>query len=223
MDREASEVVLLRRQAFRLVLFTLVFMCCTIAPAAASILVKEGSSGADVRHVQELLIEQGFLDSVADGDCGPLTVAAIKAFQKSRGLTEDGVCGDGTYYYLSDGKTYEGGEEEESLQKQTRGFHHEAAAIPSGRAMYVSASGYSAYDPGNSKHTASGTLVRRGVIAVDPNVIPLGTHVFIPGYGEAVAEDIGGSIHGQRIDVAFDTHEEALAFGRRDLEIIVVE
>ena len=54
--------------------------------------------------------------------------------------------------------------------------------------MYVSASGYSAYDPGNSKHTASGTLVRRGVIAVDPNVIPLGTHVFIPGYGDAVAE-----------------------------------
>ena len=61
------------------------------------------------------------------------------------------------------------------------------------------------------------------MIAVDPNVIPLGTHVFIPGYGDAVAEDIGGSIHGQRIDVAFDTHEEALAFGRRDLEIIIVD
>ena len=108
-------------------------------------------------------------------------------------------------------------------RKKAKASHHEAAAIPSGRAMYVSASGYSAYDPGNSKHTASGTLVRHGVIAVDPNVIPLGTHVFIPGYGDAVAEDIGGSIHGQRIDVAFDTHEEALAFGRRDLEIIIVD
>lgn len=224
MDRKASEVILLRKQAFRLVLFTLVFMCCTVAPAAASILVKEGSSGEAVRHVQELLIEQGFLEGEADGDCGPLTVAAIKKFQQSRGLTEDGVCGDGTYYYLSDGKTYEGAADEvKRPRKKAKASHHEAAAIPSGRAMYVSASGYSAYDPGNSKHTASGTLVRHGVIAVDPNVIPLGTHVFIPGYGDAVAEDIGGSIHGQRIDVAFDTHEEALAFGRRDLEIIIVD
>lgn len=222
MDRKAGEVVLLRKQAFRLVLFTLVFMCCTMASAAASILVKDGSHGAAVRHVQELLIEQGFLEGDADGDCGPLTVAAIKKFQKSRGLTEDGVCGDGTYYYLSDGKTYEGGEDEERPRKKSK-VHHEAAAIPSGRAMYVSASGYSAFDPGNSKHTASGTLVRHGVIAVDPNVIPMGTHVFIPGYGEAVAEDIGSSIHGHRIDVAFDTHEEALSFGRRDLEIIIMD
>ena len=212
MDRKASEVVLLRKQTFLLVLFTLVFMCCTAAPAAASILVKEGSTGEAVRHVQELLIEQGFLDGEADGDCGPLTVEAIKKFQKFRGLTEDGVCGDGTYYYLSGGKEYE-----------TKAAHHENSAIPGGHAMYVSASGYSAYDPGNSKHTASGTLVRRGVIAVDPNVIPLGTRVFIPGYGEAVAEDIGGSIKGHRIDVAFDSHEEALAFGRRDLEIIIVD
>ena len=223
MDRKAGEVVFLRRQAFRLVLFTLVFMCCTMAQAAASILVKDGSRGTAVRHVQELLIEQGFLDGEADGDCGPLTVEAIKAFQKSRGLTEDGICGDGTYYYLSDGKTYEGEEAEEGPKKQTKTTHHETAAIPSGRAMYVSASGYSAYDPGNGKHTASGTLVRRGVIAVDPDVIPLGTHVFIPGYGEAVAEDIGSSIRGQRIDVAFDTHEEALSFGRRDLEIIIID
>ena len=220
MDRKASEVVLLRKQTFRLVLFTLVFMCCTAAPAAASILVKEGSTGEAVRHVQELLIEQGFLEGEADGDCGPLTVAAIKKFQKSRKLTEDGVCGDGTYYYLSDGKTYETVESHPEAKRHNQAVHHD---IPSGHAMYVSASGYSAYDPGNSKHTASGTLVRHGVIAVDPNVIPLGTRVFIPGYGEAVAEDIGGSIKGHRIDVAFDSHEEALAFGRRDLEIIIVD
>lgn len=216
-------MVLLRKQMFLLVLFTLTIMCFTAASAAASILVKDGSQGEAVRHVQELLIEQGFLQGDADGACGPLTVAAIKAFQKSRGLTEDGVCGDGTYYYLSGGRTYESREGEEEKPRKNNETHHEAAAIPSGRAMYVSASAYSAYDPGNSKHTASGTLVRRGVIAVDPDVIPLGTHVFIPGYGEAVAEDIGSSIRGHRIDVAFDTHEEALSFGRRDLEIIIID
>ena len=213
----------MRKQTFRLVLFTLVFMCCTAVPAAASILVKQGSTGEAVRHVQELLIEQGFLESAADGDCGPLTVAAIKKFQKARGLTVDGICGDGTYYYLSGGKTYEGKEAPAKTHTKARAVHHEGDSIPNGHAMYVSASGYSAYDPGNSKHTASGTLVRHGVIAVDPNMIPLGTRVFIPGYGEAVAEDIGGSIKGHRIDVAFDSHEEALAFGRRDLEIIIIE
>lgn len=213
----------MRKQMFLLVLFTLTIMCFTAASTAASILVKDGSQGEAVRHVQELLIEQGFLQGDADGACGPLTVAAIKAFQKSRGLTEDGVCGDGTYYYLSGGRTYESREGEEEKPRKNNETHHEAAAIPSGRAMYVSASAYSAYDPGNSKHTASGTLVRRGVIAVDPDVIPLGTHVFIPGYGEAVAEDIGSSIRGHRIDVAFDTHEEALSFGRRDLEIIIID
>ena len=223
MDREASEVVLLRKQTFRLVLFTLVFMCCTAVPAAASILVKQGSTGEAVRHVQELLIEQGFLESAADGDCGPLTVAAIKKFQKARGLTVDGICGDGTYYYLSGGKTNESKEDPAKTRTKAHAVHHEGDSIPTGHAMYVSASGYSAYDPGNSKHTASGTLVRHGVIAVDPNMIPLGTRVFIPGYGEAVAEDIGGSIKGHRIDVAFDSHEEALAFGRRDLEIIIIE
>lgn len=212
----------MRKQMFLLVLFTLTIMCFTAASAAASILVKDGSKGEAVRHVQELLIEQGFLQGDADGACGPLTVAAIKAFQKSRGLTEDGVCGDGTYYYLSGGRTYESREGEEEKPRKNNETHHEAA-IPSGRAMYVSASAYSAYDPGNNKHTASGTLVRRGVIAVDPDVIPLGTHVFIPGYGEAVAEDIGSSIRGHRIDVAFDTHEEALSFGRRDLEIIIID
>lgn len=213
----------MRKRMFLLVLFTLTIMCFTAASAAASILVKDGSQGEAVRHVQELLIEQGFLQGDADGACGPLTVAAIKAFQKSRGLTEDGVCGDGTYYYLSGGRTYESREGEEEKPRKNNETHHEAAAISSGRAMYVSASAYSAYDPGNSKHTASGTLVRRGVIAVDPDVIPLGTHVFIPGYGEAVAEDIGSSIRGHRIDVAFDTHEEALSFGRRDLEIIIID
>lgn len=52
-------------------------------------------------------------------------------------------------------------------------------------------------------------------------MIPLGTHVYIPGYGEAVAEDIGWAIQGNRIDVAFDTHAEALSFGRQDLEIYI--
>ena len=188
------------------------------APAeAAHIRVEEGMRGAVVQHVQELLIKAGYLAGAADGVAGPLTRAAIEACQKEHGLTVDGICGAATYGVLSGGAEYE---------PVALGIHEERAHEVSrggGRALYVSATAYSAHDPGNGNRTATGTLVRRGVIAVDPSVIPLGTHVFIPGYGEAVAEDIGGAIHGYRIDVAFDTHAEALMFGRQDLEIFIME
>ena len=188
------------------------------APAeAAHIRVEEGMRGAVVQHVQELLIKAGYLAGAADGVAGPLTRAAIEACQKEHGLTVDGICGAATYGVLSGGAEYD---------PVALGIHEGRAHEVSrggGRALYVSATAYSAHDPGNGNRTATGTLVRRGVIAVDPSVIPLGTRVFIPGYGEAVAEDIGGGIHGQRIDVAFDTHAEALMFGRQDLEIFIME
>ncbi|EKX97579.1 3D domain-containing protein [Selenomonas sp. oral taxon 138] len=188
------------------------------APAeAAHILVKEGMRGAAVQHVQELLIRGGYLDGAADGVAGSLTRAAIERCQEKNGLEVDGICGQATYLALSGGVPYDPvalGIREERAHEVSRG---------SGRSVYVSATGYSAFDPGNGNRTATGTMVRRGVIAVDPSVIPLGTRVFIPGYGEAVAEDIGGSIHGYRIDVAFDSHAEALMFGRQDLEIFIME
>ena len=92
-----------------------------------------------------------------------------------------------------------------------------------GRSIYVDATAYSAYDPGNGSYTSRGTLLRHGIIAVDPSVIPLGTRVYIPGYGEAIADDTGGAIVGNRIDIAFDSHEEAIWFGRQMLEIYIIE
>ena len=184
---------------------------------AAHILVKEGMRGGAVKHVQELLIQGGYLAGAADGIAGPMTREAIERCQAAHQLTVDGICGEATYHALSGGADYDPvalGIVEERPPQVSRG---------GGRSVYVSATAYSAYDPGNGSHTATGTLVRRGVIAVDPSVIPLGTHVFIPGYGEAVAEDIGYAINGYRIDVAFDTHAEALSFGRQDLEIFIME
>lgn len=62
--------------------------------------------------------------------------------------------------------------------------------------------------------TASGTVATQGrTIAVDPNVIPYGTKVHIEGLGTYVAEDCGSGVQGKRIDVFFDSHEEALEFG----------
>lgn len=77
---------------------------------------------------------------------------------------------------------------------------------------------------GNKTHL--GTQVRPGVIAVDPKVIPLGSKVFIQypdGHGEyATAEDTGGAIKGNRIDVAKWTVREAEKFGMKDVKVFVV-
>jgi len=63
--------------------------------------------------------------------------------------------------------------------------------------------------------TASGIWPRRGHVAVDPKLIPLGTKLFIEGYGPAVAVDTGGAIKEHRMDVFFETEKEARKWGRR--------
>jgi 3D (Asp-Asp-Asp) domain-containing protein len=82
------------------------------------------------------------------------------------------------------------------------------------RTLTVTATGYSL---GGS--TATGLPVGFGVAAVDPSVIPLGTHMTVPGYGEAVAADTGGSVVGATIDLWFPTTAQAMAWGRRTVTI----
>jgi 3D (Asp-Asp-Asp) domain-containing protein len=82
------------------------------------------------------------------------------------------------------------------------------------RTLTVSSTGYSL--PGR---TAAGLPVGFGVVAVDPAVIPLGTRMSIPGYGEGVAADTGGAVQGLTIDLWFPTLAEALAWGRRTVTI----
>lgn len=70
--------------------------------------------------------------------------------------------------------------------------------------------------------TASGAIARANhTIAVDRNVIPLGTKVLYNG-NIYVAEDTGGAVKGNRIDIYFDSHNEALRFGRKTIEIEVI-
>ncbi len=72
-------------------------------------------------------------------------------------------------------------------------------------------------------YTHIGLPAKKGVIAVDPSVIPLGTRVYVDGYGYAVAADTGGAIKGNRIDVCFDTHEEALRWGMKKVKVYLLE
>lgn len=63
---------------------------------------------------------------------------------------------------------------------------------------------YQRYCDGCSGYTYTGELLEKGMVAVDPSVIPLGTHLYIPGYGYAVANDTGGGVKGNHIDLGFD-------------------
>jgi 3D (Asp-Asp-Asp) domain-containing protein/septal ring factor EnvC (AmiA/AmiB activator) len=89
-----------------------------------------------------------------------------------------------------------------------------ALDVAAGRTMTVTATGYSLR--GN---TATGAPVGYGVVAVDPSVIPLGTRMTVPGYGEGVAADTGGAVRGATIDLWFPSSADAAAWGRRTVTI----
>jgi 3D (Asp-Asp-Asp) domain-containing protein len=84
------------------------------------------------------------------------------------------------------------------------------ASSAAGRTLTVVATGYSM-----SGATATGVPVAWGTVAVDPSVIPLGSRMTIPGYGDGVAADTGPAVQGATVDLWFPTVEQALAWGRR--------
>jgi 3D (Asp-Asp-Asp) domain-containing protein len=86
----------------------------------------------------------------------------------------------------------------------------------SGATLTVSTTGYTLRG-----RTATGVPTTTGVVAVDPAVIPLGTRMTIPGYGEAVAADTGGAVHGNVIDLWFPSTAEAVRWGRRTVTITI--
>lgn len=95
---------------------------------------------------------------------------------------------------------------------------------PEGAVGYVTTMDASAYHPSDGNGlgiTATGTKAGRGTVAVDPGVIPLGSSLFIPVYGEAVAADTGGAIQGNRIDLCMETYQECYDFGRQNIEVFV--
>lgn len=93
------------------------------------------------------------------------------------------------------------------------------------RTLYMVATGYTDAPEENYPYAGQpsyiGMPLQRGVVAVDPHVIPMGTMLFIEGYGEAIAADQGGAIKGNRIDLFFDSKGEANTWGMRTVKVIV--
>ncbi|HEY0798464.1 MAG TPA: 3D domain-containing protein [Candidatus Baltobacteraceae bacterium] len=105
-------------------------------------------------------------------------------------------------------------------QMARRGFDSTLRAADSVLRMVATA--YTASCYGCSGITALGYHAGHGIVAVDPRFIPLGTHLFIPGYGPAIAGDTGGAIKGSRIDLGFNSFADAIQFGRREIIVYVV-
>ncbi|WP_303218956.1 3D domain-containing protein [Enterococcus asini] len=98
----------------------------------------------------------------------------------------------------------------------------------SGTTMYMEATAYSS-DPadalGGGTVTATGQnlLENPMAVAVDPSVIPLGTHLYVEGYGEAYAVDTGSAIQGNIIDVHFSSYDQCVAWGRRQVKVTILD
>ncbi len=90
---------------------------------------------------------------------------------------------------------------------------------PSPTVLIMTATAYT--HTGNA--TATGVMPKVGMIAVDPNVIPLGAKVHVKGYGYATATDTGGAIKGNVIDLFMDTRSECINWGRRTVEVTILE
>ncbi|WP_234987551.1 peptidoglycan-binding protein [Megasphaera vaginalis (ex Bordigoni et al. 2020)] len=187
------------------ILFTalFIFVCSAVVYAKLDV----GMTGAEVQSVQYMLSDTGYLTGGADGVFGSGTQAAVKRFQADHGLTVDGIVGTQTMAALSAASDRE-------VRADSQG--------QSQKKIVMEATAYSAEDPGNCGVTAMGHQLKRGCVSVDPNVIPLGSRLYIEGYGYAVADDTGGSIVGNRIDLAMDSNAEALNFGRKDVVVHVL-
>jgi resuscitation-promoting factor RpfB len=96
-----------------------------------------------------------------------------------------------------------------------------------GKEFTMTASAFTATCSGCSGYTATGINLKANpnmkVIAVDPSVIPLGTKVWVEGYGEAIAGDTGGNISGMRIDVHVPSKADAYKWGVRKVKVIILD
>jgi uncharacterized protein YabE (DUF348 family) len=123
-----------------------------------------------------------------------------------------------------------------TIKARHTGATAKVTAPASGTTLRVTSTAYTPWDPGcggiaiiNRKITAYGIPAGWGLVAVDPSVIKIGTKLYVPGYGYAIAADTGGAIKGTKIDVCFWSGGEAAAkkaaraWGRRPVTVTIVK
>ncbi|MFB4170105.1 LysM peptidoglycan-binding domain-containing protein [Virgibacillus sp. JSM 102003] len=123
----------------------------------------------------------------------------------------------------------EGSSNESSSNETAKSSKQEKSSQdnPEGKTISVSATAYTADCAGCSGVTSTGVDLNANpnakVIAVDPNVIPLGSEVYVEGYGYATAADIGGAIKGNKIDIHVPTKDQAYDWGVRTVDVTIIK
>ncbi|MGV3487485.1 MAG: peptidoglycan-binding protein [Tuberibacillus sp.] len=190
--------------------------------------LKLGDRGDGVTDVQDHLKSLGYYSGNLDGIFGQLTRLAVLKFQKVNELRIDGMVGPETFRALHNSPkenvnyTLTG---EATVKIETLASRKQISNTSS-KVLYMSATAYTAYCSGCSGTTATGIDLRANpdakVVAVDPSVIPLGTKLYVDGYGYAVAGDTGGAIKGNRIDLFMASRDDALHWGRRTVKVKIL-
>ncbi len=197
-----------------LAVLAVTFWLSPVSAALGDQALKPGMEGQDVQELQTRLNDLGYTLAI-DGVYGETTEQAVIAFQQAKNIDADGIVGQGTLQMLLG----------------DRGTEVSRGSAP-GRYKAVLDIKATAYAPGPHDNgqwgnlTYMGTQIRPGVIAVDPRVIPLGSRVYIQfadGSGMyGIAEDTGGAIKGNRIDIAMVSVATAYDFGVQNVKVYVL-
>lgn len=180
------------------------------ATAADSVL-SWGDTGSQVTRLQQTLNNNGYWCGSADGIFGSKTFNAVLSFQKAVGIKADGIAGPVTLKYLG----------LESLMSSSQ-----VSRSGSSRTITMVTTGYCPCSkcnyPYGGQPSYLGYPLKKGIIATDPRVIPMGTRIYVPGYGEGIAADQGGAIKGNRLDLCFSTHQQALNWGIKTVSVTIL-
>lgn len=169
-----------------------------------------GSRGSQVTQVQKILNNKGYWCGTADGIYGSKTQNAVIRFQKDNGIQTTGTVGPITNRALG-------------LTNTTANVSRGGV---SGRILTMVATGYDDSWESNYPYYGApsyiGLPLARGIVATDPRVIPMGTRLYVEGYGNAIAADQGGAIKGNRIDLFFDSRSEAMQWGMKTVKVTIL-
>ncbi|MEA4926892.1 MAG: 3D domain-containing protein [Syntrophomonadaceae bacterium] len=194
--------------------FTGLFLAKSDAAMAASNL-SLGSRGTEVVQLQETLNAKGYGCGDADGIFGPQTQQSVIKFQGDSSLAADGIVGPQTRQALGLADNLSSA----SDSTVSRGSD-------SGKVLTMVATAYDGCYECNKPYYGQpsyiGLPLQKGIVAVDPRVIPMGTRLYVEGYGEAIAADQGNAIKGNRIDLFFDTHQQALDYGMKTVKVTIL-
>ena len=158
---------------------------------------------------------------------GEITLSELNSDKKAENTVSEQVTVKSNET-LVDGKIVPKEEEKKATEKsndESSASNSSGGSFEYSKVLVMNATSYTD-DPsenGGYSTTRLGTPLRYGVVAVDPSVIPLGTKLYIEGYGYAVAEDTGGAIKGNKIDLCFTDKAQANAFGRRNVKVYILK